>query len=179
MFEAMRVATHVSRVINETQDRWIGAGEAFDAATTGGARLCGWGDSHRPDRAALPRRSSSTRSGRDHLSSTNNLLQQIVYCEDGTGVESVMIGGAWVYRDRRHTRIDLAALRSKANDAALDLAERIGRCARPRSAWSLSSAVLQRHTGALPRRGVLLTRRLRSQAPASQPTFPCRFLPTS
>ena len=124
MFEAMRVATHVSRVINETQDRWIGAGEAFDAATTGGARLCGWGD--RIGRIAPHFLADLVvlDLGATHYLPLNNLLQQIVYCEDGTGVESVMIGGAWVYRDRRHTRIDLAALRSKANDAALDLAER-------------------------------------------------------
>jgi len=65
-------------------------GEAFDAATTGGARLCGWGDRIGGSRR-LPRRSSSTRSGATHYLPLNNCLQQIVYCEDGTGVESVMI----------------------------------------------------------------------------------------
>jgi hypothetical protein len=40
-----------------------------------------------------------------------------VFGEDGTGVESVMIGGRWVMRDRKLLTVDVEALRRKAEEA--------------------------------------------------------------
>jgi guanine deaminase len=117
-FEAMRIATLVSRVRGDTQERWIGAREAFDAATRGGAKLLGMDDvtgSIAPGKIAdlvfLDLNST-------HYLPLNDLLNQIVYAEDGTGVDSVMTGGEFVYRHRKHTRVDLARLRTQAEQAA-------------------------------------------------------------
>ena len=51
----------------------------------------------------------------------NDLLNQLVFCEDGTGVDSVMIGGRWVVRDRKLLTVDVEALKRKAEEAVARL----------------------------------------------------------
>jgi guanine deaminase len=43
----------------------------------------------------------------------NNAANQIVYCEDSSAVDSVMIGGQMVLSGRRFTRFDYEKLRAK------------------------------------------------------------------
>ena len=40
-----------------------------------------------------------------------------MFAEDGTGVESVMVGGRWVVRERKLLTVDVEALRRKAEEA--------------------------------------------------------------
>ena len=40
-----------------------------------------------------------------------------MFGEDGTGVESVMVGGRWVMRERKLLTVDVEALRRKAEEA--------------------------------------------------------------
>ena len=47
----------------------------------------------------------------------NDLVGQIVFAEDGTGVESVMAAGRWVVRDRKLLTVDIEALKRKAQEA--------------------------------------------------------------
>jgi len=56
-----------------------------------------------------------------HYIPLNDLASQIVFAEDGTGVESVMIGGRWVMRDRKLLTVDVEALRRKAEEAVARL----------------------------------------------------------
>jgi guanine deaminase len=56
-----------------------------------------------------------------HYVPLNNLANQIVFAEDGTGVESVMVGGEWVLRDRALVNVDIARLRSEAEEAVARL----------------------------------------------------------
>lgn len=125
-FEAMRIATFVSRVRGEQgAERWIGAREAFDAATRGGAKLMGMDDitgTLAPGKAADL---VFIDLGATHYLPLNNLLHQLVYAEDGTGVDSTMIAGEFVYRRRKHTRLDLAQLRRQAEAAAERWRERV------------------------------------------------------
>lgn len=54
-----------------------------------------------------------------HYVPLNDLASQIVFGEDGTGVESVMIGGQFVVRDRKVLGVDVGRLRREA-DAAVE-----------------------------------------------------------
>ena len=47
----------------------------------------------------------------------NNPVNQLVHAEDGTAVDSVMIGGRMVVENRRVLTVDLARLRERAEAA--------------------------------------------------------------
>lgn len=121
-FEAMRLACYVSRVKGNSPERWVSAREAFHAATEGGARALGFDKLGRiekgwkADLVLLD-------LGALHYIPLNDLLSQIVFAEDGTGVESVMIDGRWVMRDRKLLTVDVDALRRKADEAVARLRE--------------------------------------------------------
>ncbi|HTT79917.1 MAG TPA: amidohydrolase family protein, partial [Stellaceae bacterium] len=52
----------------------------------------------------------------------NDPVNQLVHCEDGTAVDSVMIGGRMVVANRRVLTVDLARLRERAEAARERLA---------------------------------------------------------
>jgi guanine deaminase len=115
-FEAMRLASYVSRVRGQPPERWISAREALYAATEGGARALGFDKLGRIERgwkADLVLLDLSAL----HYIPLNDLASQIVFAEDGTGVESVMSAGRWVVRDRKLLTVDVAALKRKAEEA--------------------------------------------------------------
>ena len=121
-FEAMRLACYVSRVKGNSPERWVSAREAFHAATEGGARALGFdrlGRIEKGWKADLVLLDLSAL----HYIPLNDLLSQIVFAEDGTGVDSVMIDGGWVMRDRKLLTVDVDALRRKADEAVARLRE--------------------------------------------------------
>jgi 5-methylthioadenosine/S-adenosylhomocysteine deaminase len=115
-FEAMRLASYVSRVKGNPPERWVSAREALYAATEGGARALGFDKLGRIEKgwkADLVLLDLSAL----HYIPLNDLVNQIVFAEDGTGVESVMVGGRWVMRERKLLTVDVEALRRKAEEA--------------------------------------------------------------
>jgi cytosine/adenosine deaminase-related metal-dependent hydrolase len=57
-----------------------------------------------------------------HYVPMNDLAQQIVFGEDGTGVEHVMSGGRFIVRDRKVLNVDVAKLKVQAEEAVARLA---------------------------------------------------------
>jgi cytosine/adenosine deaminase-related metal-dependent hydrolase len=115
-FEAMRLASYVSRVRGHPPERWISAREALYAATEGGARALGFeklGRIEKGWKADLVLLDLSAL----HYIPLNDLASQIVFAEDGTGVESVMAAGRWVVRSRKLLTVDVEALKRKAEEA--------------------------------------------------------------
>jgi len=115
VFEAMRLACYVSRAQGNPPERWVSAREALRAATEGGAKALGIDKIGRIEKgwkADLVLLDLSAL----HYIPLNDLASQIVFGEDGTGVESVMVGGRWVVRERRLLTVDVAALRRKADE---------------------------------------------------------------
>ena len=53
----------------------------------------------------------------------NDVLNQLVFCEDGTGVHSVMIGGKMVLEAGRYTTIDFPRIAAQAESAVERLRE--------------------------------------------------------
>ncbi|HWV88602.1 MAG TPA: amidohydrolase [Burkholderiales bacterium] len=119
-FEAMRLACYLSRAQANPPERWVSAREAFYAATEGGAKALGFDKLGRIEKgwkADLVLLDLSAL----HYIPLNDLLNQIVFAEDGTGVESVMIGGRWVMRERKLLTVDVQALKAKAEEAVARL----------------------------------------------------------
>jgi guanine deaminase len=121
VFEAMRLASYLSRVQDHPVERWVTGREAFHAATEGGAKALGFekigriekgfkADLVLLDLAAL------------HYVPLNDVVNQIVFAEDGTGVDGVMIGGRMVLERGKLTTIDLARVRAQAEEAVARLA---------------------------------------------------------
>jgi 5-methylthioadenosine/S-adenosylhomocysteine deaminase len=111
MFEAVRMASLVSRIRSPDPERWLNAGDALELATAGGARVLGLDGLI--GRLAPGYQADIVFLDLDDLTYVpiTDPVTQIVMAESGAAVESVMIGGRFVYRDRRFPGIDLAPLR--------------------------------------------------------------------
>jgi guanine deaminase len=119
MFEAMRMAAFVSRVASREPEHWLGTWEVLRLATEGGARAMGLAD-------AIGRLAPGYKAdivfldlGHVNFVPLNDAANQVVNCEDGSAVHSVMIGGRMMLANRRFTTIDYDRLRHAAQ-AAVD-----------------------------------------------------------
>jgi guanine deaminase len=121
LFEAMRLASFVSRVGDHPVQRWVDSREALYAVTEGGARALSFdgigriASGYKADIVFIDLAAS-------HFVPFNDAANQLVFGEDGTGVESVMIGGRMVLDHGRFTTIDPAKLRLQAEAAVARLA---------------------------------------------------------
>ncbi len=113
MYEAMRLASFVSKVQGPDWRRWLTTREAALAATEGSARALGFGD--RIGRIAPGYKADIVMLDLDHPNwlPLNDPVNQLVHTEDGTAVASVMIGGRLVVDNRRLTTVDLDQLRDR------------------------------------------------------------------
>ena len=123
MFEAMRLASYLSRVATPDYRRWIGADDAFRMATEGSAAVLGMGDrigrlapGYRADIVFLDLANAN-------YVPLNDALLQLVFGENGSAVERVMIDGRMVLEGGRVLTVDEAKLRAQAGRAAARLAE--------------------------------------------------------
>lgn len=117
MFEALRLASFTSRVQGPDYKRWLTTDEVLRMGTIEGAKLLGFEGKlgeikpgYKADIVFLDRHNLN-------YVPLNNAVNQVVNAEDGTGVESVMIGGRMVYENRRFPQLDFAALSAKAEAA--------------------------------------------------------------
>ena len=124
MFEAMRLAALVSRADPRIADPagWIDAADAFERATVAGARAIGCegqlGEIE-PDRLAdlvLLRGDSM------FLKPRNDLLNALVFAENGLAVDTVIVDGRVVMQGGRVLGVDEAAIRDRAQQSAERLA---------------------------------------------------------
>jgi guanine deaminase len=122
MFEAMRLASFVSKARTPDVDRWVTTEEVVRAATEGSARALGWGD--RIGRLAPGYKADIVFLDLGHINwlPFNDATNQLVHTEDGGGVEDVMIGGRMVVERRRITTVDMQALAREAEAARERLA---------------------------------------------------------
>jgi cytosine/adenosine deaminase-related metal-dependent hydrolase len=110
IFDQMRLAAFVSRVNTKNPDEWVTAADALRMATINGARAI----------PALRRKIGDIRVGlradvvilKPHIrvQPLQNMIHQLVYCEGGQSVDTVIVEGKIVVRDGRLTSTDENAL---------------------------------------------------------------------
>ncbi len=117
MYEALRLASLVSKVQGPEWRRWLTTREAALAATEGSARALGLGG--KIGRIAPGWKADLVLLDLDHPNwmPLNDPVNQLVHCEDGTAVDSVMIGGRMVVSGRKPVGVDLARMRKRAEAA--------------------------------------------------------------
>jgi guanine deaminase len=122
MFEALRLAASLSRVGDADYRRWLSAQEAFRAATQGSAEILGF---DRIGRLEPGYRADIVFLDIGHINYVplRNPLRQMVFAENGAAIDSVMIDGRFVLRDRRMLTVDEARLRQQAQEAVARLDE--------------------------------------------------------
>jgi 5-methylthioadenosine/S-adenosylhomocysteine deaminase len=123
MFEALRLAAFLSRVGDADYGRWLSAQEVFRAATEGSAKILNF---DRIGRLEPGYRADIVFLDIGHINYVplRNPLQQMVLAENGAAIDSVMIDGRFIVRDRRLLTVDEARLRQEAEEAVarLDMA---------------------------------------------------------
>jgi guanine deaminase len=118
LFEAMRLAAGLSRVLTADEARWIDGAQTLRMATEHSAHALGFG-------AALGRIEAGRAAdlvlldlAQPHYVPLRDPLRQLVHGENGAAVHTVLVGGRVVVEDGRVTTVDEAALRRRAEDAA-------------------------------------------------------------
>jgi guanine deaminase len=117
MFEAMRAASFVSRVQDLDYTRWLGTDEVVTMATEGSARALGFAEKIGAIRPGYKADILFLDLDSINYVPLNDPTNQLVHSEDGTGVDSVMIGGRMVMENRRMTTVDEAKLARDAEAA--------------------------------------------------------------
>lgn len=116
MYEAMRAAAGLSHVQTPDPRGWVSAEQIYRAATLGSARALGFEDIG----AIAPGMKADIvflDLAVPHWIPHNGTMNQLVHAEDATAVRHVMIGGRFVFKDGRHTTLDLARLAIEAEAA--------------------------------------------------------------
>ena len=132
MFESLRFAALVSKVRSPDYPSWLTADQALAMGTTGGARAIGLGD--RLGRVAPDHLADLVLVSLDsiYLSPLNHAARQLVFCETGGGVDTVLVGGRVVVQGGRVLTVDEAELKRKLQRAAERLREQ------NRGEWALA-----------------------------------------
>ena len=159
MFEAMRMAAFVSRLVSPDPEHWLGTWEVLNLATAGGAAVLGLGQ-------AIGRLAPGYKAdivfldlGNVNFVPLNDAANQVVNCEDSSAVHSVMIGGRMVLSGRRFTSFDYGGLR---RDVALAVERLRARNAAPREHMEAMAAFVSRHCVGLTSQPYHVHRRLES-----------------
>jgi 5-methylthioadenosine/S-adenosylhomocysteine deaminase len=110
LFEAMRIAVMHSRQEHSQFQEWLKPIDVLKMATIGGAHLLGEEkkrgkikQGYEADLVLLTKRSPA-------LAMNENLISQLVYYENGSSIESVMVKGEWVLKNRNIVTFDEEAV---------------------------------------------------------------------
>ena len=114
MYEAMRLASIVSKAQGPDVEHWLTTEEALTAATEGSARALGM--EKEIGKIAPGYKADIVFLDLHHVNwiPTNDVVNQIVHTEDGSGVHSVMVGGRMIVENRKLLTVDLPKLAAQA-----------------------------------------------------------------
>ncbi|MEM6973444.1 MAG: amidohydrolase family protein [Pseudomonadota bacterium] len=116
MFEALRLAAYLSRICDADRGRWLDAGEAVTAATTGSAEILGF---RHVGRLAPGWAADMLFIDLSHINYVplRQPLLQMAFAENGAALRSVMIAGRLVLEEGQMLTVDETALRAEAEAA--------------------------------------------------------------
>ena len=114
MLKTLNAAALANKVRGWNPEDWITANEAFSAATVGGARALGLGDKLGAIEIAKTADLTVWRLDSIAFTPLGDPLRQLVYCETGSGLDTVLVDGEIVMRNGQFVRIDEAAILAEA-----------------------------------------------------------------
>jgi 5-methylthioadenosine/S-adenosylhomocysteine deaminase len=124
LFEAMRIAVMHSRQEQSNFHEWLQPIDVLKMATTGGAHVLGEEkkrgkikQDYEADLVLLTRRSPA-------LAVNTDLISQLVYYENGSSIESVMVKGEWVLKNRKIVSFDEEAVLQSVKEKYESLVEK-------------------------------------------------------
>jgi guanine deaminase len=120
-FETMRLACFLSRTASFEPDDWFTPQKALAMATSGGARALGM--QHRLGRLAKGYAADLVFIDltTPNFMPLNDALYQLVFAEEGRGVDRVIVGGRTVVDGGKILTVDYDALRRRMNDRAAEI----------------------------------------------------------
>ena len=127
LFEAMKAAALIHKVSNHEYNKWIGAKEAFHMATQGGA-FCG-GLSEETGKVEIGKKADLVLLDLKALSffPKNNLLNQLVFSENGTAVDTVIVDGNILMEGRRLISVDEEKLLQELEERIEEIQKKINK----------------------------------------------------
>jgi guanine deaminase len=118
LFEAIRLAAYIHRPFEPDYEAWPRAAQVLDAAWTGGAHALGLGGKlgriargYLADMVLLDLESEA-------LTPLNHAPNQLVMCENGQSVRTVIVNGRIVFERGKTTLVDAAAIKARARETA-------------------------------------------------------------
>jgi guanine deaminase len=121
LFEAARLATGLSRVVDADEARWVTGAEALRMASEHSSQALGWGDSLGRIAPGFAADLVLLDLAQPHYVPLRDPLRQLIHGENGAAVDRVLIGGRVVVERGRVTTIDEPALRRRAQARAEQL----------------------------------------------------------
>jgi len=122
-YATLKVAGLLHKLWDIDYERWLGAREAWQMATRGGAQAAGQDDlgvlepGRRADLVLLDLDAGV-------FTPMNDPLQHVVFCSTRTAVHSTMVGGRWVLRDGKVTGVDETAILAEGRELGRGVLER-------------------------------------------------------
>jgi 5-methylthioadenosine/S-adenosylhomocysteine deaminase len=125
VYATLKVAGLLHKLWEVDFERWLGAREAWQIATRGGAQAAGdddlgvLGPGKRADLVLLDLESRV-------FTPLNDPLQHVVFCSTTAAVDSTMVGGRWVLRGNKVSGVDEAAILAEGRELGQSVLERHG-----------------------------------------------------
>jgi guanine deaminase len=110
MLKVMHAMALIHKIRGDDYQRWVGADDAFHAATAAGAKALGLDDMIGQIRPGMRADLSLWRTDSIPFVPLNDPLRQLVFNETGANLASVFVDGEPVLNEGRLTRVDEAAL---------------------------------------------------------------------
>jgi cytosine/adenosine deaminase-related metal-dependent hydrolase len=123
LYATLKVAGLLHKLWDIDYERWLGAREAWQMATRGGAQAAGddgLGTLEPGRRADLVLLDLESRV----FTPMNDPLQHVVFCSTTSAVQSTMVGGRWVLRDGEVTGVDEAGVLAEGRELGRSVLER-------------------------------------------------------
>jgi cytosine/adenosine deaminase-related metal-dependent hydrolase len=127
MFESMRFAAIIHNQNDEDYLNWPAPDQILKAATADGAYALGLGGKVGSIAAGRAADLVLLTTQSYHFAPLNNVVNQLVYCENGVSVRNVMVNGRWVVKDGEVLTIDVPGLYRRAIQLREEMDERLQR----------------------------------------------------
>jgi len=122
MLKSIQSMALVHKLRGDDYANWVGADDAFHAATAGGAKALGLHDMIGAIRPGMRADLNLWRTDTIGFTPLNDALRQLVFNEGGASLDTVFVDGEPVMQGGRLTRVDEPALMAEISEAWAELA---------------------------------------------------------